>query len=322
MNRLVPAVEIIRTRNAWKLPLRCQAGWRRAIMLLSASFARSFRGGNSALFSQPTRLTRLRQVAIRRLSFNIGKLAKRSGKKRSGPWKSKKTTSLVPGGLLSSKKLSFESDRYVVSYIIAGFRITDLENIRKQVNSYATIAGSIRQILHSICRGFDRCAWRFLDRWNLSDFRPSLIRVTFPDWFSATNLLAVSRYLPVLNIFKPHRKPHRTASLFQTATEPQTARIAERVRVPPYHNFSGRLRRPVTAPQTVPQKKILNCNRTANRCRPSKPHRKLRFAVRCGPKMFNTATCSLPSTGKFTARVIIERRARGSGVSPPGASRA
>ena len=69
--------------------------------------------------------------------------------------------------------------------------------------------------------------------------------------------------IPVLNMFKPHRKPHRTASFFETATAPQTAPQtffsnrnwtanplrAEKVRVPPY-NFFGP---PSAAIQTAPQ---------------------------------------------------------------------
>ena len=52
----------------------------------------------------------------------------------------------------------------------------------------------------------------------------------------------------VLNIFKPHRKPHRTA--------PQTTEISQKVRVPPYHNFLGHLRRSLTHRKKYCKKKI------------------------------------------------------------------
>ena len=96
----------------------------------------------------------------------------------------------------------------------------------------------------------------------------------------------------MLNIFKPHRIASFFETppqiIFQTATEPQITEIAEKVRVPPYHNFSDRLRRPVTAPQTALQKIFQTV--TAPRTAAAYPNH--RTANR-GSKMFTTALYAL-----------------------------
>ncbi len=77
----------------------------------------------------------------------------------------------------------------------------------------------------------------------------------------------------MLNIFKPHRKPHRTASFFETETAPQTASpIQTALQTAPQKNFQTATApqtagRPDFKPQTEPQKRPLKNQYTGHTSR-------------------------------------------------------
>jgi hypothetical protein len=90
--------------------------------------------------------------------------------------------------------------------------------------------------------------------------------------------------IPVLNTFKPHRKPHRTANNFSNRNwTTKNPRIAEKIKVLLITifrvAFDGLLR------HRKPHRKIFFKSQPH---REPLPNRGLRFAVRCGWKMFNT----------------------------------